>query len=392
MTPHDFAVDVVKKLKTAGFEAFWVGGCVRDLILGTAPKDYDVATNAKPWEVRNLFGHKRTIGIGAAFGVILLHGTKDSGDIEIATFRKDGPYINGRHPSGVVFCTPEEDSRRRDFTINGLFLDPVGGSVLDFVGGQHDIASRVIRAIGNPIDRFREDRLRMLRAVRFAVTLGFDIDPATEAAINPLAAEVSLVSPERISQELRRMLVSEGRVRGLEILRSTGLLSGVLPEVTDDRLESVSKRLQALTGASFVEAMSLLLGSTSDIDQVSQQLRLSNNDKSSIEWLLQRVLSPKTDDLAWVKKSLASPLAGSLVRLLTATEQSLGSLATPFSPEEIDPPPLLTGEDLIQLGLKPGPEFREMLDAARDAQLRGGIRTKGEALSKIELATKEKGT
>ena len=168
-----FALDVVRRLRGAGFEAYWAGGCVRDQLLGRTPKDYDVATNAMPEQVRQLFGRRRTLAIGAAFGVIAVIGPKPAGTVEVTTFRRDAAYSDGRHPDSVAFSSPEEDASRRDFTINGLFYDPVEDRVIDYVGGQADLAAGRIRAIGNARDRFAEDKLRMLRAVRFAATFAF---------------------------------------------------------------------------------------------------------------------------------------------------------------------------------------------------------------------------
>jgi tRNA nucleotidyltransferase/poly(A) polymerase len=182
-----FAVEVVRKLRNAGFEAFWAGGCVRDKLLGRTPKDYDVATNATPPQIRELFGRRRTLAIGAAFGVITVIGPKSAGMIEVATFREDAAYSDGRHPDHVTFSSAREDAARRDFTINGLFYDPLDDRVIDFVGGQEDLALRRIRAIGNPRERIAEDKLRLLRAVRFSATFDFALEEGTRAAIREMA-------------------------------------------------------------------------------------------------------------------------------------------------------------------------------------------------------------
>ena len=176
---REFAKDLVVQLRAAGYVAYWAGGCVRDALLGRVPKDYDVATSARPGEIRALFGQKRTLAIGEAFGVITVLGRRPAGTIEVATFRQDAAYSDGRHPDAVLFSTPEQDAWRRDFTINGLFYDPVADCVLDFVGGQDDLREGLIRAIGQPRERFAEDKLRLLRAVRFAVRYGFQIETAT---------------------------------------------------------------------------------------------------------------------------------------------------------------------------------------------------------------------
>ena len=200
-TPRQFAREITAKLQEAGYQALWAGGCVRDQMLGKEPKDYDVATSARPEQVRELFGHKRTLPIGASFGVITVLGPKSAGQIEVATFRRDADYSDGRRPDAVEFTDAREDALRRDFTINGMFYDPVHDRVEDYVGGVEDLKKKVIRAIGNPHERIYEDKLRMLRAVRFSSTYGFEIDPATLDAIRQHAHEIKIVSGERIGAE-----------------------------------------------------------------------------------------------------------------------------------------------------------------------------------------------
>ena len=209
-----FAAEIVRRLRQAGHEAYWAGGCVRDELLSRIPVDYDVATAALPEIVRSLFGRKKTLAIGAAFGVITVLGPKDAGQVEVATFRADAASTDGRHPAGVTFCSAREDARRRDFTINGMFLDPLSGEVHDFVGGREDLAAGVIRAIGVPAQRFAEDHLRMLRAVRFAAGFDFALDRDTRAAIERMTHLVVSVSPERIAAELRAMVSRPGRGDG----------------------------------------------------------------------------------------------------------------------------------------------------------------------------------
>ena len=226
-----FALDVVRQLRTAGFEAYWAGGCVRDELLGRKPKDYDVATNATPPEIRALFGHQRTLPLGVVFGVITVLGPRLAGMIEVATFRQDAEYSDGRHPDRVTFSSAREDAARRDFTINGMFFEPVGGKVIDFVGGQADLQNRLIRAIGSPRLRFGEDKLRMLRAVRFTAALGFSLDAETAATVREMAGQITVVSPERIAMEMRRVLTESGRVHGIRLLVELGLAAAVLPEI-----------------------------------------------------------------------------------------------------------------------------------------------------------------
>ena len=213
-----FATEIVRRLRQAGHEAYWAGGCVRDELLGRIPADYDVATAAHPEIVRSLFGRKKTLAVGAAFGVITVLGPRDAGQVEVATFRADADYTDGRHQAGVSFCSAREDARRRDFTINGMFLDPLSGEVHDFVGGRDDLAAGVIRAIGVPAQRFAEDHLRMLRAVRFAAGFDFALDHDTRAAIERMTHLVVSVSPERIAAELRAMVSRPGRGRALALL------------------------------------------------------------------------------------------------------------------------------------------------------------------------------
>src|SRR5262245_33352992 len=227
---REFALEIAQKLRTAGFEALWAGGCVRDQLLGITPKDSDVATSAKPDEIRDLFGRRRTLPIGASFGVIMVLGPRDAGQIEVATFRKDAAYSDGRHPDAVTFSDAEHDAQRRDFTINGLFFDPLAEQVIDYVGGQEDLSRRVIRAIGDPLARIAEDKLRMLRAVRFASRFDFTIEGGTLAAIKQQARELVIVSAERVAAEMRLILTHSSRARGVELLDATGLLEIVLPE------------------------------------------------------------------------------------------------------------------------------------------------------------------
>ena len=226
-----FAFEVVRQLRGAGFEAYWAGGCVRDQLLGRTPKDYDVATNAMPDQVRTLFGRRRTLAIGAAFGVIAVIGPKAAGMVEVTTFRRDAAYSDGRHPDSVAFSTAEEDASRRDFTINGLFYDPIDQRVIDYVGGQQDLAAKHLRAIGNARERFAEDKLRMLRAVRFAATFALTLDDETRAAIVEMAAEIHVVSPERIAMEMRRLLADSSRAIGVWLMLETKLAEQLLPEI-----------------------------------------------------------------------------------------------------------------------------------------------------------------
>src|SRR5712692_9436352 len=228
-TERDFAIEVVQRLRGAGFEALWAGGCVRDELLGKVPQDHDVATSARPEEVRRLF--RRTVAVGMSFGVVEVLGPRPH-KIQVATFRSDVSYSDGRHPDAVVFSSAREDALRRDFTINGMFFDPLDNRLIDFVGGQEDLRARVLRAIGDPAARFAEDKLRMLRAVRIATRFELTIEPATAAALKRMAAQISAgVSAERIAEELRQLLVFPQRHRGVNLLQELGLAAAILPEI-----------------------------------------------------------------------------------------------------------------------------------------------------------------
>ena len=228
---RQFATEVVGKLQGAGFRALWAGGCVRDLMLGLTPADYDVATDATPEQVIALFG-RRTVPVGVSFGVVRVLGPHGSGiEVEVATFRSDGAYVDGRRPESVTFSSPELDAARRDFTINGMFLDPFTDEVIDYVGGRDDLRDRILRAIGDPAARFREDKLRLLRAVRFAARFGMAIEPGTRSALRAMAGQVVQVAAERIAQELRRMLVDERRATAMQLALDEGLAAAILPPV-----------------------------------------------------------------------------------------------------------------------------------------------------------------
>ena len=228
-----FAVHVVKTLRDHGHVAYFAGGCVRDKLLSVPPKDYDVATDAHPEHVRNIFGPRRSLRRRESFGVITVLAPRHAGHVEVATFRSDGPYSDGRRPDTVVYSSPQEDAARRDFTINGMFLDPITNEVIDFVDGQRDLRLRHIRAIGNPAARISEDRLRMLRADRFAASYALDIEAETFAAIVHQSGEICCVSQERITNELARMFRHANRCRALQLLQASGLLAHVLPAVCE---------------------------------------------------------------------------------------------------------------------------------------------------------------
>jgi len=386
---HEFAVEIVRQLRSAGYIALFAGGCVRDGLLGREAKDYDVATTARPDQVRNLFGHRRTLAVGASFGVIMVVGPRDAGTVEVATFRTEGPYQDGRRPDSVAFSTPQEDARRRDFTINGMFFDPIENQVLDYVGGERDLTAREVRAIGDPRERIREDKLRMLRAVRFTATLDFSINVATADAIRELSTDLIVVSAERITQELKKMLVDAHRRRAMELADDVGLIRVIFPELDPIRKtaewDQTLHRLEQLEQPSFELALSALLlalPSATVVPGICRRLKLSNEETARIEWLTS--LHGALDDapalsLARLKGILAHPGCGELLKLETAARIAAGLGVEPIlfcrqflaqTPrDEIDPVPLITGDDLIKLGLRPGPRFKSVLGRIRDAQL-----------------------
>jgi tRNA nucleotidyltransferase/poly(A) polymerase len=407
-----FAVEVVRRLQSAGYLAYWAGGCVRDQLRGTVPKDYDVATSAKPETVRSLFGHSRTLPIGAAFGVISVLGPRGTRQVEVATFRQDNEYSDGRHPDSVLFSDPCEDAQRRDFTINGLFFDPLADQVLDFVGGQADLQQRLIRAIGDPSRRFDEDKLRMLRAVRFAATLGFQIEPRTIAAIQQLAGELVIVSAERIAGEMERLLTDASRRRGVELLRESGLLEIVIPELAATQPENAAANwnttleiLDRIANASFPAAIAALVRFAVPIDErpragahVCRRWRLSADITHRTVALLtheQTVLEARR--LAWprLQRLLIEPFAAELVEYAaTIAEVGFASDASgpvanvefcrqrlAWPPQQLNPLPLINGDDLVALGLQPGPSFRQILDQVRDAQLESRVTTRESAIA-----------
>jgi len=412
---REFAVEVVQRLQAAGYQALWAGGCVRDYLLGREPQDYDVATNATPDEVRDLFGHRRTLPVGASFGVIIVLGPKAAGQIEVATFRTEGDYQDGRRPTSVMFTTAEEDAQRRDFTINGMFYDPVHQQVLDYVGGKSDLGHGVIRAIGNPRDRMQEDKLRMLRAVRFSATLDFLLEEQTASAIRELASEIQVVSAERITQEFRKMLVHENRVTALSLCRDLGLMQLILPELNpamqilidydETAWERALRTVSLLYKPPFELVFATLLVSANtptakievtDCHRICKRFRLSNYETDHICWLFEHqeaLQQAPSMSQAQLKRLFAHTHSQDLLAMMHACTLAANAdlhavlfceeFLEQTPPEEIDPPLLLTGNDLIQLGYQPGPEFKSILDSVRDAQLNGEIATEIEAKALI---------
>ncbi len=406
---RDFALHVVQRLRDAGFESVWAGGCVRDALLGISPKDYDVATSARPDEVIKLFGPRQTISVGASFGVIIVLGDhKSQGQVEVATFRSDGSYSDGRRPDHVEFCSAEQDALRRDFTINGMFYDPATDETIDYVGGQQDLKQGIIRAIGSPHDRIAEDKLRMLRAVRFAARFGFALETVTTDAVRIHASDLSQVSIERVAQELRLMLSHSSRARALRMLIDTGLFEVMFPDVPQQTTETAVRLFPELTSPVFEPALALLLhdhlrqneetirSRTASIAAQCRKLKLSNAELDTICWLndcFEQLRSPEQLPLHVLKPVLASPRADLLMDLLSAAVAAgiradgellfLETYLKQATPEILAPVPLVTGDDLKTLGIKSGPDFSRILREVRNAQLDELIHTQEDALSRV---------
>jgi poly(A) polymerase len=419
---RDDAVAVVRRLREAGQVAYFAGGCVRDTLLGREPKDFDVATDASPQRVRGLFGN--TQAVGAAFGVILVRLRRSQ--IEVATFRHDGEYRDGRRPTEVQFTTAQEDARRRDFTINGLFLDPLrpgtpDDQIIDYIGGRDDLRAGVIRAIGDPEARFQEDHLRLLRAVRFASRFGFEIEPRTAAAIGHHAEQLARISPERIGEELRVMLTAPTRVRAWELLGVHGLDTVIfrfldVPGQASDPINGRGNFFDSLSpgrpvpfglalAAAALEHVWWRLPSATDIrpllerpmvlrmtQALRRSLKISNDETEQMQQTLEGLAPLLRDDppaVCTLKRFLAQPTASLSRELLAALEVNIdsGRFSWLFSRlselEQTDyaPPPLITGDDLTVAGLSPGPLFRKVLDRAYDEQLEARLTTKQQALA-----------
>lgn len=440
------AAAIVRRLRAAGFAAYFAGGCVRDLLLGREPADFDVATSATPQTVLEMF--PRTFAVGAHFGVVLVVDAGEDGEIltEVATFRNDGIYSDGRRPESVQYTqSPQEDVQRRDFTINGMLLDPallgtdkdITSAVLNTVGGIADLQARTIRAIGEPTLRFEEDKLRMLRAVRFAVRFGFTIEAGTFSAIRNTASKIHQVSPERVRDELTRMLTEGNAPRAMELLDATGLLHEVLPEVA--RLKGIEQPPQYHPeGDVWMHTLLLLENLSADAsatlawgallhdigkpatfrrapdrirfdghvevgvriaEEICSRLRMSNEDRSQIVALVANHMR-----FGEVEKMKASTLKRFLrldrfpehlaLHRLDCLSSHGGLQLYDFAkhhyetvpPEEIHPVPLITGYDLIAVELRPGPEFRRLLLLVEDAQLEGRIHSREEAMALINEA------
>ena len=426
------ATAVVRRLRDHGHVAYFAGGCVRDALLGFRPKDIDVATDALPDDVQRLFS--RTVPVGAKFGVIRI--LENGWEFEVATFRSDGAYLDGRRPETVTFSSAEEDARRRDFTINGMFYDPLADAVVDYVEGRQDLERRVIRAIGDPQLRFGEDRLRMLRAVRFAAALDFEIDAETWNALRNDAKEIQVVSPERIRDELMKILGDPHRLRGFDLLDASGLLEQILPEVSalkgceqppqfhpeGDVFVHTRKMLELLPPeTSSVLALTVLLHDigkppTQTYDPAEDRIRFNGHDEvgAAMSKAVMERLRFSSDEIEAVVDAVRSHMMfkdvpkmrpAKLRRFMARDNFTLelelhrvdclsshGDLENfefllqkekEFANEPLIPPPLVNGYDLIALGLTPGPRFGEILEKVQTAQLEKEIRSREEALALV---------
>ncbi|MCM2371970.1 CCA tRNA nucleotidyltransferase [Aporhodopirellula aestuarii] len=408
------AIRIIDRLRHAGFIAVLAGGCVRDALLGRTPKDFDVATDATPDSVQQVFGRRQTVAFGASFGVIgVLPPKRDtrSGDnhdtggapTEVATFRADGNYSDGRRPDHVTYGTAEADAARRDFTINGLFYDPAAKEILDYVDGITDLKSMHLRTIGNAHRRFDEDKLRMLRAVRFVTTLGLSVEASTMSAIVAHADSISLVSGERIGAEMRRVITHPNAVRGLRLLVETGLHSHVWPQLEKIAWPELRTRFKRLTNPSFETGMATTLltlhrcskDALQNLKGLTKRWKLSTAEQRAITAAIR--LTPQIidcRDAAWSSLQpilidrdidVVLPVAGALAEDDSGVRRAI--MERQRDPSSLDPHPLLTGDDLIAEGMTPGPHFRDWLTQIRRMQLDDELHTQDEAMSWVRRQT-----
>lgn len=423
---------ITAKLRQHGHTAYFAGGCVRDMVRGLPPQDIDIATDARPEQVQKFFA--RTYAVGAHFGVIVV--LKNGFQFEIATFRSDDIYLDGRRPSEVHFSSPQEDARRRDFTINGMFFDPAKNEVIDFVGGRTDLKAKLLRAIGEPAQRFSEDRLRMLRAIRFATVLEFEIEKETWNALVENAAAISEISAERIRDELIRIFRSSHRLRGWDLLDQSGLLRSILPEIepmkgceqppqfhpegdvfqhTRLMLKLLPEKVSApLVFSVILHDVAKPVTATVDAngrirfnehdrigaemtDRIMDRLRFSRAEiDDTAEMVRQHMVFKDVPRMrvAKLKRFMARPTFEDEMELhrvdcasshaMLDNYEFLQRKKEEFANEPIIPAPLVTGNDLIALGMKPGPKFGEILEAVETRQLEGALVTREEALAWIK--------
>ena len=427
------AIDIIGKLQEKGHIAYLAGGCVRDMLRGETPKDYDIATSALPEEITSIFTKTREAGVH--FGVVIVIVNNQAFDV--ATFRNDGSYKDGRHPEEVTFSTPQDDTARRDFTVNGIFFDPISEKYIDFVEGKSDIDKKVIRAIGEPNLRFQEDHLRLLRAIRFAARFDYEIEAETWNSIKSNASGISKISKERIRDELTKILLNENRVLGFDLLVESGLMEHIIPEILQlkgceqppqfhpegDVFVHTRLMLSLLKDAPSIElVLSVLLHdigkpATYSFDEEADRIRFNGHDKlgaemseqilrdlkfsnSIIEDVVQMVANHMT--FKDVQKMRQSKLKRFMSRSTFNDEielhrvDCLGSWGgldnydflnkkmVEFANEPIIPQPLLTGKDLIELGWSPGPDLGQTLNSVQDMQLEGKLNSKDEALDWVK--------
>ena len=436
MSQKEKAISVIKRLREKGYEAYLAGGCVRDYLLRKTPQDYDIATEAKPEAIQEIF--PKTIAVGTQFGVILV--ILDGDPFEVATFRHDGPYLDGRRPSHVRFATMQEDILRRDFTINGMMYDPIADQVIDLVGGREDLGRRLVRAIGDPRERFREDRLRMVRAVRFAASLDFTIEEGTFRAIQEQAPTITQISWERIGDEVTRILTEGEARRGFQLLDETRLLQVIFPEIEAMKGVAQSPDFHP-EGDVFVHTL-LTLGHLSQISNLKSQISESlaygcllhdiakpacvkreggritfyGHSEKGAEMAVEILKRLKRSGAVWervaylVKFHLRHTQApkmrlstlkrflgeGGIEELLELTRidalSANGDLRyyhfckqkmAELKHEEIHPEPLLRGKDLIAMGFSPGPLFHTILKEIEEAQLEGEIQSREQAVERV---------
>lgn len=433
----EIAAKIVRRLRAAGHSAYFNGGCVRDMVRGVEPHDYDIATSARPEEVQRLFA--KTIPVGAQFGVVIV--VEGEHQFEVATFRSDAAYVDGRRPSSVRYGTPEEDAQRRDFTINAMFFDPVANELIDFVGGRQDIERRVVRTVGEPRARFSEDKLRMLRCVRFAANLGYRVDSATMAAVKEMAGQINVVSAERIRDELVKTFTRANAGRGLDLLDESGLLGQILPEVAAmkgveqppefhpegdvfthvklmlDLMGETARSESAPYHDPVVLAFAILLhdvGKPPTFVRAPDRIRFNEHDRVGAEMAekILRRLKFSNDEIAKIVLCVAEHMRFQFVTEMRPAKvkrilqretfadelelhridclashrnlenyEFLKAKAAELPPEVIKPAPLLTGHDLLALGLTPGPAVGQILREAEELQLEERLRSREEALA-----------
>jgi poly(A) polymerase len=389
MSNKQAAIEIIRQLQQHGFQALLAGGCVRDMLLGRPAKDYDVATDALPVDVIRLF--RRTLKVGAKFGVVIV--LTQGQQVEVATFRSEAGYEDGRHPTEVRFTSAAEDASRRDFTINGMFYDPLKEQVIDCVDGQADLARRIIRTIGDPQERFSEDYLRMLRAIRFSTQLGFAIESATYEAVRRHAANVVRISGERIAIELEGILISPNRAAGVAVLVETGLAEAIFPGYAGERAVAVLGRLRKKVDFPLALA-GFWAGCPTDFAlERCEILKLSRRQARHLEFLLAhrgRLLDLEMS-LAQLKKLLAGPYFWDLYELERAIQKAaaakeglaaLGRLRRrirDLGDIDFKPKPLLNGHDLMHLGAVPGPALGQLAEELYIAQLEGEVQTRDQA-------------